>query len=73
MATAVYDRGRRAVGYWALVGWAYARVGQPQRAYAAAARIRSAAAATSRRWPFTPSDAAQLVVLQAPDIGLLRS
>jgi hypothetical protein len=71
MATAVYDNGRRAVGYWALVGWAYARIGQPQRAHDAAARIRAAAAVTRRQWPFTPSDAAQLVVLQAPSIDLL--
>jgi hypothetical protein len=71
MATALYDKGRRAVGYWALVGWAYARIGQPQRARAAAARIRAAAAATSRRWPFTPSDAGQLVVVQSPNIDLL--
>lgn len=71
MATALYDRGQRAVGYWAPVGWAHARIGQLQRARVAAARIRAAAAGTGRRWPFTPSDAAQLVVLQAPDIDLL--
>jgi hypothetical protein len=71
MATAVYDNGRRAVGYWALVGWAYARIGRPQRAQAAAARIRAAAAGAHRQWPFTPSDAAQLVILQAPSIDLL--
>jgi hypothetical protein len=69
-ATAMFDKGRRAVGYWAPVGWAYARIGQLQRARTAAARIRAAAAASSRRWPFTPSDAAQLVVLQAPDTDL---
>jgi len=71
MATAVYDKGQRNVGYWAPVGWAYTRIGQPQRARTAAARIRAAAAATSRRWPFTPSDAAQLLVLQASNTDLL--
>jgi MerR HTH family regulatory protein len=64
-STAVYDKGRRAVGYWAPVGWAFARAGRPERARAAAGRIRAAAAGAGRRWPFTPSDAAQLIVLAA--------
>jgi hypothetical protein len=70
-STALYDKGRRAVGYWAPAGWAFARAGRPERARAAAGRIRAAATAAGRRWPFTPSDAAQLVVLEAARVDLL--
>jgi hypothetical protein len=70
-ATARYQGGRRRVGYWTPVGWAHARVGERRRTRLAAARIRGAAEAAGRRWPFTPSDAAQLVMLQASDLGLL--
>jgi hypothetical protein len=70
-STALYDKGQRAVGYWAPVGWAFARAGRPERAHSAAGRIRAAAAAADRRWPFTPSDAAQLIVLEAAHVDLL--
>jgi hypothetical protein len=70
-ATALYDKGRLGVGYWTPVGWAHARVGELRRTRVAAARIRAAAEAAGRRWPFTPSDAAQLVMLQTSDLDLL--
>jgi hypothetical protein len=70
-STALYDKGPRRVGYWAPVGWAFARAGRPNRARAAAGRIRAAAVAADRRWPFTPSDAAQLIVLESAHVELL--
>lgn len=70
-ATALDDRGRRKVGYWTPVGWAHVRVGELRAARAAAVRIRAAAEDAGRRWPFTPSDAAQLIMLQTSDLDLL--
>ncbi len=57
------DGGSRPVGYWAVVGWAYLRVGDTARAAMAAASLEAAALAAGRAWPFTPSDAGQLIVL----------
>jgi hypothetical protein len=62
-ATDTYDTGAKAVGYWAPIGWAYQRVGNTARAALGATNIRAAALATNRAWPFTPSDAGQLMVL----------
>jgi hypothetical protein len=62
-ATARFSFGRRSVGYWAPAAWAFARVGDVERSRSAAARIRAAAVASGRVWPFTPADAGQLIVL----------
>jgi hypothetical protein len=61
-ALARFDSGHRPIGYWAVAGWAVARV-DAERASVAAAAIRSQALASNRRWPFTPADAGQLIVL----------
>lgn len=63
-ATARYDSGTKAVGYWAPVGWALQREGDPAGAAAGAASIEAAASAAGRAWPFTPGDAGQLLVLE---------
>lgn len=70
-ATALYDSGAKPVGYWAPIGWAYQRVGNSTRAATAALNIRSAALAVNRAWPFTPSDAGQLIVLGNPGRSIL--
>jgi hypothetical protein len=54
------------VGYWAPAAWAFARVGDERRSQLAARRLRRAAAASGRAWPFTTADAGQLVVLAEP-------
>lgn len=70
-STALIDGTEQRVGYWAPVGWAYLRTGNRERAATAARRIRNAARAAGRAWPFTPADAGQLIVLQAGSLDLL--
>jgi hypothetical protein len=57
-----FEGGDRPVGYWAPAAWAFARVGDVQRSALAATHLRAAAIAARRAWPFTPSDAGQLVL-----------
>jgi hypothetical protein len=72
-ALARFRVGPRAVGYWAPVAWAFARVGERGRSRLAARRLRRAAIAAGRAWPFTPSDAGQLVMLaDVPEDALNR-
>jgi hypothetical protein len=67
-AIARFASGHHAVGYWAPAAWAFARVGDRRRSRLAARRLREAATGAARAWPFTPSDAGQLIVLaDAPD------
>ena len=63
-ATALYSSGERPVGHWPPVGWGLAAVGDTARAAVGATSIGSSALATNRAWPFTPSDAGQLIILQ---------
>ena len=62
-ATALVDGERRAAGYWVPAAWAVAGVGENGPATEAGDRILAAADADDRLWPFTPSDAGQLLVL----------
>lgn len=62
-AIARFRSGPRSVGYWAPAAWAFARVGDLPRSRLAARRLRRAALARGRAWPFTPADAGQLVML----------
>jgi hypothetical protein len=64
-ATASYSSGPRPVGHWPPVGWALQAVGDTELAIAAATSIGAAALAANRAWPFTPSDAGQLIILQS--------
>jgi hypothetical protein len=63
---AQYSDAIRTVGYWAPVGWAFARVGRTDLAGAGAATIRAAADAVNRAWPFNSADAGELIVLDQP-------
>jgi hypothetical protein len=63
-ATALFDSGPQAVGYWPVAGWAFSRVGQSTRALQAAANIRAGALASSLLWPFTTASAGQLTLLE---------
>ncbi len=67
-----FRAGQSATGYWAPAAWAFGRVDQPERARLAARRIRQAADAAGRAWPFTPSDSGQLVVLADPSRDALN-
>lgn len=69
-ATALYSSGPQAVGHWAPVGWGLLAVGGSERAQAAARSIGSSALATNRAWPFTPSDAGQLIILQTGGLAI---
>jgi hypothetical protein len=61
-----YSDAIRSVGYWAPVGWAFARVGRTDLAVAGAGTIRAAAEAVGRAWPFSTADAGELIVLDQP-------
>lgn len=63
-ATTMYPWGAGRVDYWPVGGLAAARAGNPARARAAAASIRSAALAANRFWPFTTAEAGELILLQ---------
>ena len=54
----------RTVGYWSAVGYGLQRVGLTGQAAAGAARIRQAALAAGRVWPFTSGEAGRLVLLE---------
>ena len=69
--TSQYTDGAHSTGYWVPVGWAEQRVGRVTEATTAASRITSAATAANRAWPFTPSDAGQLIVLRSNGRDLL--
>jgi hypothetical protein len=51
------------VGYWPVVGWAFAAVGDAQLSSAASAKIEGAANTLGRGWPFTTANAGQLILL----------
>jgi hypothetical protein len=63
-----YDTGVGPVGYWSPAGWALGQV-KPRGTSAAAQSVRQAALAAGRAWPFTPSDAGQLIVLETWNAG----
>ena len=71
IATAIFPSGTKPVGHWPPVGWGLLAVGNSPRAAAAAVSIGTSAVGTNRAWPFTPSDAGQLIVLQTG--GLVAS
>jgi hypothetical protein len=62
-ALARFDSGPAPVGYWAVPAWAFARIGDLAGAGTALGRIRTSALAIGRAWPFTPSDAGQLLAV----------
>lgn len=62
-ATALFSLGFQDVGYWGVAGWAFSRAGDSTTSASAATSIRTAALHANRAWPFTPSDAGQLIVL----------
>jgi len=64
-AIAFNDLGGERIGYWPLIGVALARTGNPQRGLEGAGRIRSAADAAARAYPFTPAAAAGLILVYA--------
>ncbi|HWF52072.1 MAG TPA: hypothetical protein VG294_15635 [Solirubrobacteraceae bacterium] len=66
-AVASFGSGPSPVGYWAVPAWAFARIGNLAVAQAALGSIRTSALAVGRAWPFTPSDAGQLLALA--DVG----
>ncbi|HWF52071.1 MAG TPA: hypothetical protein VG294_15630 [Solirubrobacteraceae bacterium] len=51
------------VGYWPVVGWAFAAVGNGGLGTAASAKIEAAAEKVGRDWPFTTADAGELILL----------
>jgi len=63
-ATDQFDSASRAVEYWPVAGWAFARVGDEARANEAATRIGAGAVATARAWPFHTMAAGQLISLR---------
>jgi hypothetical protein len=66
-----FDSGLAPVGYWAVPAWAFTRIGDLTGAGTALERIRSSALAIGRAWPFTPSDAGQLLAVSGaghPDV-----
>jgi hypothetical protein len=70
-ALARFDSGPAPVGYWAVPAWAFARIGDLAWAATALGRIRTSALAIGRAWPFTPSDAGQLLAVTGvgrPDV-----
>lgn len=72
-ATAFNDVGGQKVGYWPLVGVALARTGLAARALDGGLRIRAAADAAGRVYPFTPAAAGGLIVLLAEPAVLLAA
>ena len=59
------------MGYWAVAGWAFSRVGRSDRAALANDRIHAGALAASRAWPFTTGISGALVQLGTGDPGYL--
>jgi hypothetical protein len=68
---ATYDSGQHLVGYWAPAAWAMQRVGRTDLAARAVERLRAGATTSNRAWPFTPSDAGQLIVADTGSLDLL--
>lgn len=64
-ATTFNDLGGSLTGYWPLIGVAFARTGDPVRALTGADRIRAAADADGRRYPFTSGTAGGLAQVYA--------
>lgn len=60
-----WDKPGAAGDYWPVVGWAFSDVGDVSTAREGYTSISYGAAASKRAWPFTPSIAGQLVVLQS--------
>ncbi len=72
-ATATFAGGPGPVGYWPVAGWAFDRTGNTNRAAVASTRIRAAALAANRAWPFTTGIAGQLIQLGTADAGYLAA
>jgi hypothetical protein len=70
-AMAVNASGPAPVEYWTVAGWAFARIGQPARAALAGDRMRAAAMAVDRAWPFHTGIAGSLVTLGTADANYL--
>jgi hypothetical protein len=68
-----YDTGLQAANYRSVVGWAELIAGDTARAATGATRIRAAALATNRAWPFTPGDAGQLILLESAATDFLAT
>jgi hypothetical protein len=62
-ALARFGPAAQRVGYWPVVGWAFAAVGDEQRSGEASTKIEAAAEKLRRGWPFTTAAAGQLILL----------
>jgi hypothetical protein len=68
-APAQSDPTGQRVGYWPVVGWAFAAVGDAQLSGEASAKIEGAANELGRGWPFTTANAGQLILLASGEQG----